>query len=350
MNRLFLASVVIGVLSASAWGQDGQQDGRPPDGRGPRGGPDHSGWADRMFMRVADELDLDDEQRIQFEEITAPRREEMREMGQRWREVRQATREGDEERAAQLRAELPEWRGPGSGLSELADEIEPILRDDQVGKLWEIADRTQRRQDDRERYRTIIRELPDELDMDEEQREEFDQLVQSERDRMRGRMSEMRPVFEEMREAREAGDEQRLAELREQLETSRPNSETIETAFFEQLGGILDDQQRAQLAVYREGLESGVQDEQRGLDDVRDVLRAVKRLRLTSEQKDAVREIEHEAIGAYRKIGRRDREGQVLLAAEVKGEIADLLDSEQVEQFEQQLQRLGRRSRTGRTP
>jgi len=300
-----------------------------------------------MFERIADELELDDEQRRQFDEITAPQRQRMRERQERWMEVRRAEREGDEERAAELRAELGQWRGPGSGMSEMLEEIEPILREDQIARLWEIQDRMERGGGDRDRYGRMVRELPDELGLDEKQREEFRQILASQREQMRERWSEQRPLLEQMREAQEAGDRERVEELRRQFEASRPDPATMFEGLFEELAEILTKEQQQRLAAYRERVEGGGRDAQGGPGSVRDVLRAVKRLRLSSEQKDEVRDIEREAIRQYRKIGRRKQEEQAALAAAVKKEIVAMLDAEQVKQFEQQLQRLGRGSRRG---
>jgi hypothetical protein len=351
MSRVFLAGLIIGVLAAPAWAQQETDRPRQPGER--RGGPGggRAVWGGRMFTRVANELDLDEEQRAEFDKIVAAHRERMREQGRRWMEVRQAIRDGDEERAAQLRAELPERGGLGSGMVEVLDEIEPILREDQVATLWEIQDRMQRRQEGWQSYRSVVDDLPDELKLDTTQREEFDRIMESRRQQMRDRGSELRPLFEEMREASEAGDQERVEELRRQLEEARPDPASMLPGLFDELEGVLNDEQKERLAAFRERLETGGADaEQREPEDVRNVLRAVRRLRLDSEQKSDIREIEREAVGAYRKIGRRNQEEQARLAVEVKKEILALLDAEQAEQFEQQLNRLERRGRKQREP
>ncbi len=351
MRRVFILSLCIGTLVAAAWAQPGPDQ---PERRGERRGerlrgerPDRGAWADRMYERIADELELDDEQRRQFDEITAAQRQRMREGQERWMEVRRAEREGDEERAAQLRAELGERPRPGGGMSEMLEELEPILREDQIARLWEIQDRMERGRGDRERYGRMIRELPDELGLDEGQREEFQEILTAQREQMRERWSQQRPLMEQMREAQEAGDQERVEELRRQLEESRPDPATMFDGFFEDLAEILTEEQQQRLAKYREQMETGGRGERGGADDVRDVLRAAKRLRLSSEQKDELRDIERGAIREYRQIGRRDQKGQADLAAAVRKEVAEMLDAEQVKQFEQQLQRLGGRSRRG---
>ena len=89
--------------------------------------------------------------------------------------------------------------------------------------------------------------------------------------------------------------------------------------------------------------------------DARTVLRAVKRVDLTRSQKDEIRDIERAAIGVYRQISRKDQQGHTVLAEQVKGEITELLDREQIEQFQAALKRLNRgaereRRERGRQP
>ena len=83
-------------------------------------------------------------------------------------------------------------------------------------------------------------------------------------------------------------------------------------------------------------------DAQPGALDARTVLRAVKRVDLTRAQKAEIRDIERAAIAAYRKISRKDKQAHTELAEQLKAEIAELLDGEQIEQFESALKRLDR--------
>ena len=364
MRHAILASFVIGLLSLTAWAQEeGEQEqergeraaderrmerrGRGERGMGERRGPgrERGPRGDRMFARIADELELDEEQRARFEEITAGHRERVRESEERWREVREARRDGDEEHATQLRAERREARGPESGLAEALEELEPILRDDQLSKLWELQDRMQSRQNDRDRYRRITQDLPDELGLSDEQRDEFQELLRAQREQMRGRWGEIRPLMEEMRQAREAGDDERVQELRRQLEETRPSQEAMFEGLFEELKDSLTEEQLERLVAFREELATGGRDRQGGPGDVRNVLRAAKRLRLDSDQKEQIREIEREAIGAYRKISRQAKDEQAALAVETKAEIMKVLNEEQAKEFEDALKRLsgGRR-------
>jgi hypothetical protein len=358
MRHAVLASLVIGLLSLTAWAQEEGEQGQERGGQaadqqrperpgrrergmaGQRGGRDRQRGGDRMFARIADELELDAEQRARFEEIAAKQRERMSELEDRWREAQEAGRNGDEEQAAQLRAELREARGPESGLAEALEELEPILRDDQLSKLWELQDRMQSRQNDRDRYRRITEELPDELGLSDEQRDEFQELLRTQREQRRVGWGDIRPLMEEMRAAREAGDDQRVQELRRQLEEARPSQEAMFEGLFKELQDMLTEEQLQRLVAFREELTTGGRGGQGGPEDVRNVLRAVKRLRLEDDQKEKIREIEREAIGAYRKISRQDKDEQTALATETKAEIMKVLNEEQGKEFENALKRV----------
>lgn len=362
MRRAIVVSFLIGLSSVMAWAQEegerrqergerrageGQMErARRGDRRmGERRGRDRGGRADRMFARIADELELDEAQRAQLDEIAAEHRERMRETEEREQEIREAMRDTDDEHAAELRAELREIRGPETGMTEVLEKLEPILRDDQISRLWEMQDRNDRRRDDRERYRRITQELPDELGLSEEQRDEFDALLRAQREQMRERWSEVRPLMEEMRQAREAGNQARVDELRQQLEDTRPSQDALFEAFFEELKDTLTEEQLGLLSAFREELAGGGPGQRGGPSDVRNVLRAVKRLELDSDQKGRIREIEREAIGAYRKIPRSNKEEQAVLAAETQAEIMEVLNEEQAKEFESVLKQAGGRQR-----
>ena len=100
--------------------------------RGPRFGA--------LMQRMPDQLELDDEQRAQFEDIVAEHRERMGEARQRGGEMREIFREmqaareaGDDERVEELRAQMRERRGGGGRfMEEFFDDVEGILREDQL--------------------------------------------------------------------------------------------------------------------------------------------------------------------------------------------------------------------------
>ena len=160
MKHMIVAGILIGLLASGAWAQsEDERDVVPGAGRGPRE------WSQRMMERIVGELNLDDEQRAKLDEITVGYRERMAETGEVMRELRQAMRDGDEERVAELRARMPDRRSQGAELVKALEQLEPVLREDQLSTLWDMQDRMGRRDTDRERYQTMVRELPDYLEL-----------------------------------------------------------------------------------------------------------------------------------------------------------------------------------------
>lgn len=339
MNRFLVVNIVLLFGASVVWAQ---REGSPGPGRGE--------WFGGMLERLANQLELDESQRAAFQEAAAAQRERFQSMGQRWQELRQAMRDGDEERAAALRAELEGARSEDGPLGPLFKEIEPLLREDQLERLHAMQEQMQQRRRSGEAFRRVMTELPEELGLDEGQRQQWDELLAARRDQRRGQWEEMRPAMEEMRAAREAGDEARMEELRRQLEETRPNPEQMLATFLEEVEGILRDDQKGILEAYRQELGvGGQQEEVSEPGDLRNILRAVKRVRVSSEQRAAIKEIEQKAGKAWREIDRRDAEARGELADRVKQQLLDVLDPEQTRQFEGNLERLDHPERRGRT-
>lgn len=336
MKRVMLASLILGLGASTAWAQ------HPMPGEG-------SAWFDRMLDRFANQLELDEAQRAQFNEVAVPYRQSMQDMGRRWGEMRQAMRDGDQERVAALRAEMShggEWGGMFTGL---LDEVAPLLREDQLDRLYEMQDRMDGQRRRGEMFRRLMTDLPQELGLDDAQRQQWDELMAAGREQQRERWQETRARWEEAAAAADAGDHERAQELREQLrEEMRPDPGQMLSTFFEQVEKILRDEQKAVLENFRQEFGIGREGEARGQADVRNILRAARRVRLSGEQRDEFRLIERDAMRARREIRRRDAEGQALLAAKVKKQIVELLDPEQTREFEEHLKRLDRRSRSTR--
>ena len=169
----------------------------------------------RTLERVARELGLDEQQRAQFDAAFATHRDRMREAAQHAKEEETADHDADAQGA-----DLRSGRRPGgpesSGALEAAlGDIEPILREDQLSKLWEVQDRMERQRREREHARGMIRDLPGDLDLQPGQRIAYQQLLNRHQEEIRIKQAELRPLLQQMREANEAGDTERLAELRE---------------------------------------------------------------------------------------------------------------------------------------
>lgn len=74
--------------------------------------------------------------------------------------------------------------------------------------------------------------------------------------------------------------------------------------------------------------------------DARVVLRALRRVRLSAEQRQEVRAIERRVGREYRRLDRRDKPAHTRLAISLKAEFEALLDAEQRERFATALERL----------
>lgn len=356
MPRVFLAMLFTGLLSVGGWAQDAQE---PPDegqtGVGeaaPPESPPSGREAGRMRMRwafqhILDELGLDEQQRRKFEEITAKHEGRMLDLEERWREIREAQRAGDRELANRLRAEMRDRRGPDAGMDDILEELEPSLREDQIAKLWDLQDQMQERRSNRERYQWLMSELPAELNLDAGQKVHYQKILDAQRNKMQERIIELRPLMDQLRRAEAAGDDERVRQLREQLEESTPKREEMIEWFLAELPEILREDQVELLAqsLAEHGAAQAAEKEASAELDVRLVLRAARRARLEENQRGRIREIEREAIAAYRRIPGRDKDAQSRLAAEVKGKIEALLNEQQKAAFETALQRLERGGR-----
>jgi DNA repair exonuclease SbcCD ATPase subunit len=355
------------ALPTVAQDREGQRPGRQRERRmgGERRGFGGQRFSiERMAGRIAEQLELDDEQKAQFDKIVAEfeersqqQRGNREQMGEIRREMRAAREDGDDERVAELRAQMRELGG-GNPMNDFYDKIEPILRDDQKRQLSQMRERFGQRGGrgmGRGGAMQQIERLRGRLNLDDEQREQFDRLLEDARESMqeqrRGRFEEIRPLIEELREAQREGDEERVQELREKFREMRGgggDNAALED-LYAQLEKILRDDQREILAQFREQQQQRGRRGGRGGDqnDVRGLLRVAKRLDLNDEQKDELRQVEQESMRALREV-RRDREAQADLAKQVKKEITAILNSEQAERFERLLQRGSRGDRSGR--
>ena len=339
-----LALVCMALPASAQRGDRGRQE-RPGFGRqrGPRG---HQGRMspDALLHRLPSMLELDDAQRAQFDEIAAKylaqfeerqgQREEIRALAEQYREAR---RSGDDARANEIRAQMREFGGGrGQLINAFFDELTPILRDDQREKLAQFRERMGPGGPRGPDLRRLVRDLPDQLELNDEQRAAFDKLVAEQRElseQNRERWLKMRPLIQEMREARDAGEDERADEIQRELEEKRrgrPNAE----ALFDKLEPILTDEQKAKLAELR---ASYMESRGRGSRDAGSILRAAKQLDLTAEQRERLKEIMRDVEQAKRV--RMDREAREELARLVKGQITELLDADQATEFERLLER-----------
>lgn len=163
---------------------------QPFGGRGGRGGPGGPGGGrfspEQMMNRLVEELQLDENQLAQLAPVFDEARANMSAMRDRWQQIRTAEEAGDSELAGQLREQMRSdfERGP-ERMETFFSNIQPVLRDDQVTRLNDMRQRMQQRQLGFERMRRITQTLPDELNLSDEQRDDYQQMIATYRDRIR---------------------------------------------------------------------------------------------------------------------------------------------------------------------
>jgi len=330
--RIVVLMTFVGTATAQEVGQRRDGDhGRGVRGRGPS--------IRRIVDRRSEQIEFDAEQTARIDEIVAAHEERMEELRAQRREVRAAMEAGDEERAAELREQFLQQREEGGGpIQALFDEIAPVLHEDQREAFRQFRDDFAQRQfpGERGRMRQMFRDLPDALNMTEDQRREFGELLATQREMMR----------ERVRQRRQQGEEGRLEESGR---PARPDFDAMRDEMFEQVAEILNDDQLELLAEYWVSADwAGRTSEQQESDDLRLVLLAAKRVRgLSREQHEAWRQITRDAMRSSRDLRRTDRNGKATLAAAVKAKVVDLLEESQREEFEQNLERLKSRQKGG---
>jgi hypothetical protein len=318
MIRATLATLIL-TLASTASAQDGWQRGNWGGG----GGNSPRQWLDRMLDGFDKELRFTEQQWAQIEAIKSAQETRAQEAGARWREVGEAMQAGDEARATELRNQLmQEFRESDGGMRPMLDDIETVLNPEQLTRFQEMRTVMRQWQEHGRQMWQAARELPDKMEMTEQQRESFQAML---RERWQA-------FQEEMRQRNDSG---------EGMSWEAPDFAALQDDFYASVGELLSDEQRKRLTDYRAQFTAVIQAaEQPPQDDVRTVLTAAKRVRdLSNEQRDALRDIERDALKSYGQV-RKDKEQVAALAEEVKARIVKLLNPEQSGDFEQRLDRL----------
>lgn len=350
-TRLCLALMSVFVVAVAQ--AQPQRGGRGPGHRGPRG-------VERLAQRLAEELNLTDAQRTEFdaivrqfeEQMSAERdahREQLRQLASDFREARA---DGDEARADQIREQMRDVRAARRDAREgFFEQVEPILDDQQKQTLQDLRQRfAERRGARRERggrYREMIQALPERLNLTDDQRTQFDQLLADHRENRGLEDEETRERYmalqQEMQAAREADDRDKMRELFDEMRGLRSAGRRERMAtFFGQLEEILTDEQKTTLTELRQEMRGG---NRRGAGDnsLRSLMRAVQRLRLEGETRQAAQEVLNEARRQERSISRRDEDARQSLFDATKSDLLALLDADQAAEFETLLENAGRR-------
>ncbi len=339
--------------------------GEPPEppemGRGPGmgGGPRGQGMA-MMLRRLPQELGLSEKQREAFTVIADKYREQlegneagrnqMRELARSYREARG---NGEDARAEEIRGQMRELGEQRMAMVDsFFNDVTEILDDTQVQRLTEMRERmSQRGRGGRGgEMRRLMRELPDALQMDDEQRAAFDVMIEDQRAAFREsreKWRDMRPLIDELRTARENGNDARVAEIEAELRAQRNQMGGGMDDFFERLKGMLTEDQQARLAQLRAQYQRPDRQQRQQTLDPKEVVRVARRLKLTSTQHDQLKEIQREVFRATR--GRLSSDELNTLGQEAKQQIIEILNADQVTEFESLLgiQERGARGRSG---
>jgi hypothetical protein len=284
--------------------------------------------------RIRKRLQLTEDQREEFDRIAAEFMEQRTSDSGRHqelvKEMRAARKANDQQRVKELQAELQDMRG-GQSMAEFFDRIEPILNDEQLETLAELRARNTSRRGRAGRPLAQLASLRDKLELSDEQAEQYDALYAELKEEIRGGRGDSADVNElirQMTEAAEAGDEERIAELKEQLPGGRDTSEQAIAEFFEEVESFLEPEQRATLRQFQRDMKSG-----RSRGDLRSYFAYASRLDLDRGQRDKLREIQRESRKAERE-ARRDPAAHNELLTQVEEQIRDILTDEQVAKFD----------------
>lgn len=342
-------ALLAACIVAAALGQPQAQE-RPRQGRAPQPRAREHRRADQpgaWIARIRAQLELDEKQQVEFDRIADKLRKKgglgahMKRQRALMEEMQRARKDGDDERAAEIRAELAEMRREARGKSpalELLDKLEHagFLRDEQLEKLAEIREllAARRRPGDRGpagRVLAQVRQLREELRLTPEQAEEYDRLSAKLREALRPGAAdhkETEKIVRQIMEAAEAGDTERIKELRKQMPDPGRRTQEAVARFLEEVEPILQPEQVRTLRRFRQRI--GGSSEQSGLQAM---FRAVRQLDLDEQQRARLRELQRETHRAAREV-RRDPQALAQLTAEVRDELRDILTDEQVAEFD----------------
>jgi polyhydroxyalkanoate synthesis regulator phasin len=219
----------------------------------------------------------------------------------------------------------------------------------------EKADRSQKVSTELE-GRPDFEELTETLELDQAQQVKVQAFGAQHDDNDRAAVAKLRVLQAALTQARESGDEARVAVLQSQIDQVQAARVAAEEALYDRINGILRSDQATRFAEYRDNIRIA-----RGLDgfpaDLRATIRAATKVRLSRQQRTALRKIRDDARERYREARREDRKNrsreraaEKALAAQVRAEILQMLDAEQQTKYLAELRKLSRkRDHSGRS-
>jgi hypothetical protein len=290
--------------------------------------------------RIREQLELDADQQAEYDRIVdkynkrrggAADSKRLRELE---KELQRARQTGDDERAAEVRDEMRAARG-GGPIEPFLDEIEGILRDDQLKKLVEIreelAEDSTRGPAALAELKTLRRRLRLSRDQDEQYDQRYEEL-KSDLAAGRGGGEEMDTIVKELMKAVEAGDEERIQELRTQLPNPSAQAEIAVAHFLDDIEEFLEPEQLETLEAFRHRMDRG----RGGKVSLREYFRFATKLDLDKEQQEALRDLRKQTQRSERE-ARRDKDALAALTAETQEELRSILTDEQCAEFDRWL-------------
>ncbi|MBK8913144.1 MAG: hypothetical protein IPM64_00840 [Phycisphaerales bacterium] len=207
----------------------------------------------------------------------------------------------------------------------------------------------------------MIARVADELQLSEEQRQEVLAVVADHFRAIRDEEEQsetgqaIRALREQMRQAREAGDQEQLAALREEMrklndgggEDRRARMEAGMEALREKIMPLLNEEQQAKFAKM-DLSPAGGRGGPAGAADPRRIRAALANLDLDAEQKAAVEELMRAAREQMEALPREDVAGRAEIGTQLIAQVRGLLTDEQRAKLERELNRgRGERGREG---
>lgn len=324
------------------------------------------------YDRMAEELQLDEDQRAVLEDVKASQVERMEAMRDRWQQVREAYDSGNEELGDQLRdAMREEMRGSGGPrgfMDEAMTELDPVLTEDQRALAADMRERREERWQNRGQRRRAQLEgepaadgdaetqddLTTALNLDANQKAAYAELMNANKQQTAELDAEIASVNGQIKLAQEAGNASQVEKLSQQLNGLTALREAQNEQFHDQVDSLLNAEQKIAYAEIR--ADAQVADDLKEISaDLRTVLRAAMRLKLDRAQKTQIRDMAKEARTLYRtaretdrKNRDRDRSAEKALADQMKNRIVVLLNEEQLDKYIESLERMAPKRKSGR--
>jgi Spy/CpxP family protein refolding chaperone len=186
-------------------------------------------------------------------------------------------------------------------------------------------------------FQPTAQRLAERLELTPEQKPQYDKIVakyQAQSEEQAGQRDQLRELATQYREARQSGDEAKAEQLRQQMQDLRAGRTQLLQDFFNEVAPILNPDQTEKLNRFRERFQLGGREGWPG--ELQAILRTARRLELSDEQKERLRQVVREAQTEQRQ-GPPDPKAAAELAQRVKTQILEFLDAKQAAEFERLL-------------